>query len=179
MLELAPDCVPALGRLGDIRRAQGRPEAAEALLRRIVSLAPNTLAATQDLALMLFGRGNVAEAEVHARNAIRLAPESPQAHNLLGMILTETNRPQAGEYHYRRVLELTGNRDPILLANLGWNLKNQGRMAEARSLYQESLAAAPHIRQTLIGYVRLEEADRRFAAAAETLGPGAGGLSGG
>ena len=118
---------------------------------------------------MLFGRGNVAEAEVNARNAIRIAPESPQAHNLLGMILTETNRPQAGEYHYRRVLELTGSRDPILLANLGWNLKSQGRMEEARALYQESLAAAPHIRQTLIGYVRLEEADRRFDAAAETL----------
>jgi len=169
VLELAPDCIPALGRLCDIRKCQARPEAAEALLRRIVTLAPNNLAATQDLALMLFGRGNLAEAEVNARNAIRIAPESPQAHNLLGMILTESNRPQAGEYHYRRVLELTGQRDPILLANLGWNLKNQGRMAEARSLYRESLAAAPQIRQTLIGYVRLEEADRRFEAAAQTL----------
>jgi tetratricopeptide (TPR) repeat protein len=169
VLELAPDCLPALVRLGDIRRAQGRPEAAEALLRRIVALSPNNLAATQDLGLMLFGRGNLAEAEVHARNAIRLAPESAQAHNLMGMILTETNRPQAGEYHYRRVLSLTGTRDPILLANLGWNLKNQGRMEEARSLYRESLTAAPHIRQTLIGYVRLEEADRKFQAAAKTL----------
>jgi tetratricopeptide (TPR) repeat protein len=169
VLELAPDCVPALSRLCDLRRAQGRPEAAEALLRRIVALTPNNLAATQDLALMLFGRGNVADAEVHARNAIRLAPESPQAHNLLGMLLTETNRPQAGEYHYRRVLNLTGKRDPILLANLGWNLKNQGRMEEARALYRESLAAAPHIRQTMIGYVRLEEADRRFEAAAAAL----------
>jgi Flp pilus assembly protein TadD len=169
VLELAPDCVPALARLCDMRRAQGRSEAAEALLRRIVTLAPNTLATTRDLGLMLFARGNLAEAEVHARNAIRLAPESPQAHNLLGMILTETNRPQAGEYHYRRVLDLTGQRDPILLANLGWNLKSQGRMEEARALYRESLAAAPSIRQTLIGYVRLEEADRRFDTATETL----------
>ena len=169
VLELAPDCIPALVRLSDIRRAQGQPEAAEALLRRIVSLSPNHFAATQDLALMLFGRGKLADAEVHARNAIRIAPESPQAHNLMGMLLTETNRPQAGEYHYRRVLSLTGNRDPILLANLGWNLKSQGRMEEARGLYQESLAAAPQIRQTLVGYVRLEEADRRFDAAAAAL----------
>ena len=169
VLELAPDCVPALARLCDIRRSQGRPDAAEALLRRIVALTPNNLAATLDLALLLFGRGNLAQAEVHARNAIRLAPESPQAHNLMGMILTETNRPQAGEYHYRCVLDLTGTRDPILLANLGWNLKNQGRMDEARALYRESLAAAPQIRQTLIGYVRLEEADRRFQAAEKTL----------
>ena len=169
VLELAPDCIPALARLCDLRRGQDRPEAAEALLCRIVALAPNNLPATQELGLMLFGRGSVVEAEVHARNAIRLAPESPQAHNLLGMILTETNRPQAGEFHYRRVLDLTAQRDPILLANLGWNLKNQGRMEEARALYRESLAAAPHVRQTLIGYVRLEEADRRFEPAAKTL----------
>jgi tetratricopeptide (TPR) repeat protein len=64
---------------------------------------------------------------------------------------------------------LTDTRDPILLANLAWNLKSQGRMEEARALYQESLAAAPGIRQTLIGYVRLEEADRRFPAATTIL----------
>ena len=169
VLELAPDCIPALALLADIRGDQEKPEAAEALLRRIVALSPNNVSATQDLALMLFGRGSLAAAEFQARNAIRIAPESPVAHNLMGMILTETNRPQAGEYHYRCVLTLTGNRDPILLANLGWNLKNQGRMEEARALYRESLAAAPEIRQTLIGYVRLEEADRRFEAAATTL----------
>ena len=100
---------------------------------------------------------------------MRIAPENPQAHNLMGMIMTEANRPQVGEYHYRRVLELTGQRDPILLANLAWNLKNQGRMAEARALYEESVAAAPDIRQTLLGFARLEEADRDFAAAAEIL----------
>jgi tetratricopeptide (TPR) repeat protein len=169
VLELAPDCLPALDRLHDIRKRQGRPDAAEALLRRIVVLAPNTLAATHGLALMLFARGVMAEAEIHARNAIRLAPESTQAHNLMGMILTETNRPQTGEFHYRRVLALSDTRDPILLANLAWNLKNQGRMQEARALYRESLATAPGIRQSLIGYVRLEEADRRFEAAAAIL----------
>ncbi len=80
---------------------------------------------------------------MHARNAVRIAPENPQAHNLMGMILTEAQRPAVGEYHYRRVLELSGARDPILLANLAWNLKNQGRMEEARALYEESVAAAP------------------------------------
>ena len=103
--------------------------------------------ATNELALILLGKGSLAEAEMHARNAIRIAPENPQAHNLMGMIMTEANRPPIGEYHYRRVLELTGQRDPILLANLAWNLKNQGRMAEARKLYEESVAAAPEIRR--------------------------------
>src|SRR6201988_27102 len=167
--ELAPDRPGALSVLYEIRKAQGKTQAAEALIRRIVALDPNNLVATNELALILLGKGSLAEAEHHARNAVRIAPENPQAHNLMGMIMTEANRPQIGEYHYRRVLELTGQRDPILLANLAWNLKNQGRMKEARALYEESTTAAPKVRQTLLGFARLEEADRNFAAAAELL----------
>jgi tetratricopeptide (TPR) repeat protein len=169
VLELAPDRPGALSVLYDIRKAQGKGRAAEVLIRRIVALDPNNLVATNELALILLGRGNLAEAEHHARNAVRIAPENPQAHNLMGMILTEANRPQVGEYHYRRVLDLAGQRDPILLANLAWNLKNQGRMKEARALYEESANAAPEIRQTLLGFARLEEADRDFDAAAAVL----------
>ncbi|HTW71580.1 MAG TPA: sulfotransferase [Acetobacteraceae bacterium] len=169
VLELAPDRPGALSVLYEIRKAQGNARAAEALIRRIVALDPNNLVATNELALILLGKGSLADAEIHARNAIRIAPENPQAHNLMGMIMTEANRPQIGEYHYRRVLDLSGQRDPILLANLAWNLKNQGRMEEARALYLESVAAAPDIRQTLLGFVRLEEADRNFSAAGEVL----------
>jgi tetratricopeptide (TPR) repeat protein len=169
VLELAPDRSGALAVLYEIRKAQGNARAAEALLRRLVAVEPNNLVATSELALILFGKGSLAEAELHARNAVRIAPENPQAHNLMGMILTEANRPQIGEYHYRRVLELSGQRDPILLANLAWNLKNQGRMSEARTLYNESIAAAPEIRQTLLGFARLEEADRNLAAATGIL----------
>jgi tetratricopeptide (TPR) repeat protein len=169
VLELAPDRPGALSVLYEIRKAQGITQAAEALIRRIVALDPNNLVATNELALILLGKGSLAEAEVHARNAVRIAPENPQAHNLMGMIMTEANRPQIGEYHYRRVLDLSGGRDPILLANLAWNLKNHGRMEESRALYQESAAAAPEVRQTQLGFARLEEADRNFDAAARVL----------
>ena len=87
----------------------------------------------------------------------------------MGMILTEAQRPHVGEFHYRRVLEISGARDPILLANLAWNLKCQGRIAEARELYNESIKAAPDIFQTLFGWGQLEEADGNFAAAREKL----------
>jgi tetratricopeptide (TPR) repeat protein len=66
-------------------------------------------------------------------------------------------------------LELTGARDPILLANLAWNLKNQGKMAESRKLYAESFAVAPTIPQTLIGWARMEETDRDFKRSNELL----------
>lgn len=169
ILELAPDRPGALSVLYDVRKAQGNARAAEVLIRRIVALDPNNLVATNELALILLGKGSLAEAELHARNAIRIAPENPRAHNLMGMIMTEANRPQIGEYHYCRVLELTGQRDPILLANLAWNLKNQGRMNEARVLYEESVRAAPAVRQTMLGFARLEEADRNFDAASKLL----------
>lgn len=172
VLELAPDRTGALSVLYEIRQAQGNQPAALALLRRLVALDPNNLGATTELALVMLGRGNLAEAEVHARNSVRLSPESPQAHNLMGMIMTEANRLQVGEFHYRRVLELTaksGMRDPVTLANLAWNLKRQGRMAESRTLYREAIAAGPPVRQTLLGLARLEEADRAFDAAMSVL----------
>jgi tetratricopeptide (TPR) repeat protein len=87
----------------------------------------------------------------------------------MGMILTEAQRPQIGEFHYRRVLEISGVRDPIVLANLAWNLKGQGRLAEARRLYRESVEAAPNIFETLFGWAQMEEADRNFAAARSQL----------
>jgi tetratricopeptide (TPR) repeat protein len=169
VLELAPDRPGALSVLYSIRKEQGKQAAAEALLRRLVHFEPNNFEATNEIALMLLSKGALGEAEIHARNAIRIAPQAPQAHNLMGMIMTEAQRPRLGEYHYRQVLEISGTRDPIVLANLAWCLKNQGRMEEARALYEESTATAPDIRETLLGWARLEEADRNFAAAGEKL----------
>ena len=169
VLELAPGQGGALAILYQIRKAQGAGPAAEALIRRMVALDPNNVWATQELALQLFGRGAFLEAEIHARNAVRIAPTDVQSHNLMGMIMTEVNRPQVGEYHYRRALELLGNRPPILLANLAWNLKNQGKMAESRALYKESVELDPNILQTVLGWSRMEETDREFARANELL----------
>ena len=169
VLELAPDRPGALSVLYSIRKEQGKAAAAEALIRRLVHFEPNNFEATNEIALLLLGKGALGEAEIHARNAIRIAPQAPQAHNLMGMIMTEAQRPRLGEYHYRQVLAISGTRDPIVLANLAWCLKNQGRMEEARALYEESTATAPDIRETLLGWARLEEADRNFPAAIEKL----------
>jgi len=169
VLELAPNQPDALSLLYRIRRTGGAEHAAETLLRRIVTLHPNTFWATNELTLSLLGKGAIAEAEIHARNAVRIAPENPQSHNLMGMIMTEANRPRVGEYHYRKVVALSGRRDPIVLANLAWNLKNQGRIGEARRLYEEAAADGSEVLQTLLGWARMEEADRNFERAIELL----------
>jgi tetratricopeptide (TPR) repeat protein len=168
VLELAPGHPQALALLFQIRRGD-RPAAAEALLRRLVALYPNDFWATNELTLLLLAKGALGDAEVHARNAVRIAPELAQAHHLMGMVMTETNRPQIGEYHYRRALELADGRDSILLANLALSLKNQGKMTEGRALYREAMEADPSALTTILGWERLEEADRDFEAAGALL----------
>ena len=169
VLERAPGQTAALAVLLQVRKATGPASAALALARRLAALDPNNFAAVNELTLLLLASGRTDEAELHARSAIRIAPEAAQAHNLMGMALTEGGKPQIGEYHYRQVPPLSGRRDPILLANLAWNLKTQGRMEEARALYREADAAGPPVLQTLLGWARLEEADRAFAAATALL----------
>jgi len=169
VLELAPGRTRALAILYEIRKAQGKSDASAALIRRLVALEPNNFWATNELTLLLLGRGNVAEAERHARNAVRIAPDNAQSHYLMGMVLTEAHRPAVGEYHYHRALALSGARDPVVLANLALCLKNQGKMAAARVLYEESLAAAPEKLHALLGFARLEEADRNLSAALSLL----------
>jgi tetratricopeptide (TPR) repeat protein len=169
LLERFPRHLGALTLLYQIHAAENEAMAAEALLSRIVRLDPNDLAATQALASLLFSKGAMAEAEVHARNAVRLAPADSQSHNLMGMIMTEAQRPQVGEHHYRRVMELVGQPNPILYANLAWNLKNQGRIDEARQLYEQSVRLDPNVFQTIYGWARMEETDRNFARAGELL----------
>jgi tetratricopeptide (TPR) repeat protein len=169
LLELAPGREDALVLLYRLSRQGGRMPAAEALIRRVVAINPNNFWATNELTLLLLGKGALAEAEVHARNAVRIAPKSPQAHNLMGLVMTEANRPLIGEYHYRQVLALTDTEEPITLANLAWNLKNQGRMEEARGLYETSVKLKPEVLQTILGWAKLEEADRKFEAALALL----------
>jgi tetratricopeptide (TPR) repeat protein len=169
VLERAPGHTGALAVLFQVRKAVGPAPAALALIRRLVALDPNDFWAVNELTLLLLLQGSTDEAERHARNAIRIAPTAAQAHNLMGMVLTEGRKPQIGEYHYRQVLCLSGRRDPILLANLAWNLNTQGRMEEARALYREADAAGPPVLQTLLGWARMEEADRAFEAASDLL----------
>lgn len=161
ILELAPGCLPALGILAQIRKGQGALPATEALLRRLVGLDPNNHPATCDLAQLLLMRKALVEAEAHARNAVRIAPKHPQSHNLMGMIMTEIGRPKIGEYHYRQVMKLK-QPEPVIQANLAWNLKNQGRIEEARELYEQSLQGNPEIVQTVLGYAKTEETDRNL-----------------
>jgi Flp pilus assembly protein TadD len=182
ILAQSPGEPEALWILSRLRLAQGRIEAVVALVRRILAINPGDVRATQDLALRVMTSGAAIEAEKQARAAVRMAPFDPQSHVVMGMVLTEALKPQTAEVHYRRALALSGQRDPIVLANFALCLRMQGRLAEARALYEESHAAAPQEFQILFDWAKLEEADRQFTRAedlitqADRLAPGHAGL---
>jgi tetratricopeptide (TPR) repeat protein len=166
-IEAAPLDARALGALYEHRATQ--PVAAEALLTRIARLEPDNAAPAMTLAHRLAQRGAFHAAEPHARAAARLAPANPEAHALLGMIYTETQREPLGEPCYRRALALSAKPRADLVADLAWNLRGQGRMAESRRLFEQAHALDPARFNTVYGWARMEEADRQFDSAAQLL----------
>lgn len=168
ILRRMPGHGEALAQLAALHQRGGNLAAAEKLLERLVRIRPNDPEAACDLAMVLFRRGGAQQAFKHARNALRLAPRHAQAHNLLGMVLTELNQAPAGEIHYRRALELHG---PVgkLCANLGLNLKKQGKVEEAEAFYRQAMELEPDNVESLLGWVRLEEARARVGRAESLL----------
>ena len=174
VLELAPWAPAALAVLARIHQQAGRLGAAAVLLARIIAVDPANHTAIREAARVALNRGDIAGALDHARRAVRADPLSADSHNLLGLALTEANRPVPGEHHYRRALELTartdgGQREKLVLANLAWNLKTQGRIVESRALYAEIAAAGPPELTTLLGEARMEEAAGGLERAAVLL----------
>lgn len=177
LLDLAPHHREGLRLLFELRRAEGRIPAAEALIARIAALPPDVAAAHVQHAQLLINQGRHAEAELPARRAAGLMPRDATIHHMLGIIFTETNRLQAGERHYRLALGVTEQRDVALLGNLAWNLKQQGRLDEASGVYDTTLAAKRDNARALAGFAQVAAArfqlDQAEALLAEatTLAP--------
>jgi tetratricopeptide (TPR) repeat protein len=173
ILDLAPNHRAALRVLFEVRRAENKPKAAEALARRLATLPadgpPIAAAANLQLAQLLVGQGRHLDAENSSREALKLTPRDPTAHHVMGVILTETGRLRAGEKHYRRALALLEREDGMVLANLAWNLKLQGKLEDAAGVYDRALLIRPDNARGIGGYAQVEAARGRPARAAAML----------
>jgi tetratricopeptide (TPR) repeat protein len=158
LLDLAPLHRHALRILFEIRRDEGRAAGAEALIRRLAALDPPSAQFHFLHAQLLIGQGRHAEAEAPARSALMLAPRDAAAHHLTGIVFTETGRLLPGEQHYRLALGLLDAPDVTILGNLAWNLKLQGRLAEAASLYDTVLKLRPGVLRSLAGAAQVHAA---------------------
>jgi tetratricopeptide (TPR) repeat protein len=173
ILDLAPNSRGALRVLYEIRRAENKTKPAEILARRLAALpvenAAQGTAIQLQLAQLLVGQSRHREAEPAARAAIKLSPRDATAHHVMGVILTETGRWAAGEAHYRRAVTLLERDDGMVLANLAWNLKLQGRLEEAALVYERALLIKPDNVRGIGGYAQVEAARGRLPRATALL----------
>jgi tetratricopeptide (TPR) repeat protein len=162
ILDLAPNHRMALRVLFEIRKAENKAKAAEALARRLAGLPAENpaqgTAAQLQLAQLLVGAGRHRDAEPAARAALKFSPRDATAHHVMGVILTETGRLRAGETHYRGALAFLEREDGMVLANLAWNLKLQGRLPEAAAVYERALLIRPDNARGIGGFAQVEAA---------------------
>ncbi len=133
--------IDALWALFLIRKTQGEPAAAMALIRRLTNLTPTSSCYSAHLIEALVAEKSWDEAEAAARKIVRLAPEDAQAHATLALVFSIRERLIEGEFHFRRALKLCRSRPPRLLMQLAINLESQARLDDARSLYEEAEAS--------------------------------------
>lgn len=177
ILDAVPNHRVALRVLFELRKAQKRFKAADVIGARYAD-APGTPAqraqAIEFFTHYLIGRGEHARAQPFAAKLVKLTPRAAAAHHAMGVVLTETGALLAGEQHYRQALALSETQDGMVVANLAWNLKCQGRLQEALALYEQALAIGPENQrgiggkaQVLFALGRRAEAEALLATARE------------
>jgi Tfp pilus assembly protein PilF len=157
LLDLAPNLRQALRVIFEIRKAENKAKTAEILARRLAGLpgANNVVAAANiQLAQLVIGQGRYADALESAGRAVVATPRDPTAHHVMGVVLTETGKLAGGERHYRRATALLGREDGLVLANLAWNLKLQGRLEEAATLYSQALMLRADNKRAVGGFAQ-------------------------
>jgi tetratricopeptide (TPR) repeat protein len=148
--------------------ARGDVQGAVRILTGIIAGDRHADWAYNDLITLLAAHGRRVEAERLARVALRINPDNAGAHDRFGTLLSEQNDLPAGEWHFRRALELVGPQ-PGPLANLGLNLMQQGRAAEAEPCFAAADRLAPGSVRILAHWSKLREVQGDLAGAERLL----------
>lgn len=131
-LKIAPDFVPALVDLADLRRLQKRDAEGEVLLRRAVGLAPEAAEPAHALGLLLVRRGRTGESLAWLEQAMRQVPENAGYALVFALALQETGQGEKG----LQVLDEARRRQPadllLLRAQIGLE-RRLGRAEAARA----------------------------------------------
>lgn len=175
ILDAAPNNRLSLRVLYEIRKAQNRGPATDALGRRLAGLPGPAQARAQangQFVQYLVALGRYQDALPFAAAAVKAVPKDATANHVMGVTLTETGELLGGERHYRRALQLLGREDGLVLANLAWNLKLQGRLEEAAGIYQRALNLRPENRRAVGGVAQVEFARGNRETALKILDDG-------
>ncbi|ATY34223.1 tetratricopeptide repeat-containing sulfotransferase family protein [Sphingomonas psychrotolerans] len=168
VLEISPGQREALGALFNVLRDVGQVQAAAAAINRLARLFPNDATIRSIAAGFFLQRNDMPHAHGHGRMLLRLAPEESVAHFLMGRIFLASGKAQAAEFHLQSAEHLAApdkRNAPDLQAARAAALREQGRFAESRAIYERISGEGQLSLQILLDWASLEEAARDFTAA--------------
>jgi tetratricopeptide (TPR) repeat protein len=146
MLERAANASPenaeALNALGIAYARAGRPADALATFERILKKDPRDAFALENAGTVHLQRGDFGAARDAFRRALSQDPRSSLAQAGLGVVALQLNDREAAIEHWRRAVQLDP-RNFDALFNLGTELLNAGRLAEARPFLEQFVRTAP------------------------------------
>ncbi|HWS86227.1 MAG TPA: tetratricopeptide repeat protein [Pyrinomonadaceae bacterium] len=117
MLQIDPEYVPALLRLGLVANDTRRFEEAAHHLRRAAAREPANPYAHEGLAEALYGLNKFDEAAASADRALKLAPDSAGAHYFAGLARAASGQRDAALNHLARLKELKSDNYAQLLSD--------------------------------------------------------------
>jgi tetratricopeptide (TPR) repeat protein len=143
ILEVEPQHVAALFRLGVLRAQQGRREEAVGTFRCTADVAANSADIQFYLGMTFGGLNCPQEAIACYQRALAVAPNHADAHNNLGNLLHALGRTDEAMAHYTHALAIQDDHADAH-SNLGHALHALGRYEDAMAHYQRALAINDH-----------------------------------
>ena len=168
VLEISPGQRDALGAFFNLLREAGQWQAAASVVSRLALLDPNDATIRSVAASYFLERNDLPNAHLHGRMLVRLAPEESVAHFTMGRIFLASGKAQAAEMHLQLAEQLADPRKrnaPDLRAARAGALREQGKFAAARAIYERLSAEDSLSLQMLLDWATLEESARDFPAA--------------
>lgn len=173
-LEQRPDFVLAPILYGDLYAHLGRPEMAETVYRRAVSVAPDRADARFALGAILHRRGRMEdpkffeEALEQFAAMARLDPASPDGYANMGMVQAWMGRAREAEENYRRAIERNPD-DPFLFDSLGSLYARLDRNQEAEAAWRHAMGLNPGYGPAIIELAALYARTGKLAQAIQVL----------
>jgi predicted TPR repeat methyltransferase len=136
----------------------GQLDAAEAIYRRVLALAPDHPDALHFLGVLHHQRGASEIALDLIRRAIVVDPALPDRYINLGNVLAERGEWDAAAANYRQAVACNGSNAAVLAnawSNLGAVLRAQERYEEAAAAYEKAIAFAPEHADAYNNYANL------------------------
>jgi putative PEP-CTERM system TPR-repeat lipoprotein len=138
-----PKFAPAHFQLGLAHLRAGNQQLARAALKQAITLSPDFAQAAVRLAELNL-QANAPDAAIEDLNKLlQSRPGVPRAYELLGAAYLQKGDAVRATEAYQKFQQLVPAGDPRTAYYLGLALRAQGKRAEARKAFEQSLAAAP------------------------------------